>query len=244
MEIINIPQSDWNIKKIVENNNSKSWNSVFKDSLKELEQISEVLEKDEKLYGIILPAKYDIFAAFDIVPLDKVRVVILGQDPYPSILSNGKCRAIGRAFSVRKDDEIPKSLENMYKEIEANDNTFKYPSHGNLLKWEKQGVFLLNVCLTYSQGRLVAGQKSHFQYQIWMPFIIKVLNAIYNQNPKTVFVLLGKEAQNIEKYLDSKSIVLSTSHPSPLSCYRGFSGSKIFQKINDCLVINPINWNV
>jgi uracil-DNA glycosylase len=246
-EIIEIPTNDWTIKQITEKCPPKSWESVFERSKNEINLISDRLQKDVKDFGMYYPSNAQLFNAFESVKLDDVRVVILGQDPYPSISNNGKCTAIGKSFSVRKGDEIPPTLKNIYKEIERTIPNFKIPSHGNLSKWEKQGVFLLNTCLTFSPGRKNSGNKNHCEYELWTPFIIKVISAINKVNPKCIYLLWGAKAQKFGNHLDNSNIILTSSHPSPLSVYRGFNSCNHFKLVNEYLAGTPkgeIDWNL
>lgn len=242
--IVENPTQDWTVYDVATKCVPTGWEGVFENATPELRQISEVLEKDKSRFGQFYPHNSHLFAAFEAVPLNIVRVILIGQDPYPTLLSNGKCRAIGRSFSVRKDDDIPQSLSNMFKELEDSIEGFKIPSHGNLRSWEKQGVLLLNTSLTYSPGRKQAGEKSHFQYGVWFPFLIKVFNAIAEVNPRCIYLLLGREAEKLDQYLGDKAHRIIAAHPSPLSAHRGFFGSKCFARVNEILVDNPIDWNL
>lgn len=180
------------------------------------------------------PAKL-IFNAFDQCPIDKVKVVILGQDPY-----HEPGQAHGLCFSVNDGVAIPPSLVNIYKEI-ARDLGKPIPTSGNLLRWAQQGVLLLNATLTVEAHR--AG--SH-QNKGWEEFTDAAIQALATQREHIVFMLWGSYAQRKGAYIDKKKhLVLQTSHPSPLSVYRGFDGCGHFSKANEYLVqhgMTPIEW--
>ena len=218
-----------------------SWRKTFEDSESELKVISDALDRNIIRNGHYVPNKKNLFKAFELTPLDTVKVVIVGQDPYHQILHNGEPRATGLSFSVHETDEIPSSLQNIYKEISSEIPSWQHPRHGNLTSWAKQGVLMLNICLTCVPGN--AG--SHSKYKLWMPFIIKVLNEIKKYNPKCIFVMWGAKAQEIDQYIGEKSVKLVSAHPSGLSASRGFFKCGHFVKINEHLVANnqtPISW--
>lgn len=210
-----------------------SWAQVLTETEPELKRISDLIEAK----GPFLPGNERLFRAFELTPLENVRVVIFGQDPYPTVLPNGQPRAQGLAFSVGEGDEIPGSLRNIYEEIKAGDPNYNPPHSGDLTHWAKQGVLLLNACLTCPPG--VAG--GHSRFMLWMPFILKVLKAL---PPRCIYVLWGKEAQKLQTYLGEKAVILTAGHPSPLSV-KGFTGCRHFVKIN-CLLKSwgqtPITW--
>ena len=188
-----------------------------------------------------MPAPENLFRAFNLTPLPKVKVVILGQDPYQSLI-NGLPVATGLAFSVRKGFPIPSSLQNIYKEIQSTVKGFSSPSHGDLTSWAVQGVLLLNSCLTVREGQ--AGSHK----EIWHGFIKRAVKAILDQNPTCVFVAWGKNAQKVaKKFVGEKAPVLTAAHPSGLSAHRGFFGCNHFNQINDLLAQSgksPIDWNI
>lgn len=193
---------------------------------------SEYLTKS----GAVFPEKNQIFRAFSECPFDKVKVVILGQDPYPT-----KGHAHGLCFSVEEDVKpFPKSLVNIFKEIEA-DLNIPFPENGSLVRWAKQGVLLLNTVLTVREGE--AG--SHVN-KGWEKFTDAVISELNNNLEGVVYLLWGSKAQEKGKNIDvSKNYVLNSVHPSPLSSYRGFFGCKHFSKTNEYLISkgkNPIFW--
>jgi uracil-DNA glycosylase len=194
--------------------------------------------KTEKEQGkLIYPKGSNIFNAFNKTPLDKVKVVILGQDPY-----HGPNQAHGLSFSVQKGIPFPPSLQNIFKELQRDTGT-PYPSHGDLSSWAQQGVFLLNASLTVR----AAEPMSHSQIG-WAIFTDAVIRTISKDCPKVVFMLWGKFAQEKQTLIDSsKHLVLKAPHPSPLSAHQGFVGCGHFSACNHFLAkngIDPINWHI
>jgi len=183
----------------------------------------------------IFPPGDDWFRALDLTPLDRVRVVILGQDPY-----HGAGQAHGLCFSVRPGTRTPPSLANVYKEMEA-DLGIPPARHGFLEHWAKQGVLLLNAVLTVEMGRAA----SH-QGRGWERFTDAIIRLVDAREQPVVFMLWGSHAQKKAAFVDtSRHLVLRSPHPSPLSAYTGFFGSKPFSKANAFLVANgqrPIDW--
>lgn len=174
---------------------------------------------------VIYPRLNDIFSAFNMTPLTKVKVVILGQDPY-----HGEGQAHGLSFSVPTHHAIPPSLRNIYKELQVDVNC-TMPEHGNLSDWAEQGVFLLNTVLTVTHASAGSHQKRG-----WEVFTDTVISLINQQCDGVVFMLWGAHAQKKGRVIDaSKHLVLSAPHPSPLSSYRGFFGCQHFSKANDYL---------
>ncbi len=205
-----------------------------KDSMVKLKAFLQH-ELDRK--KIIYPAAKDIFAAFRETPFEKVRVVILGQDPY-----HGPGQAHGLAFSVQKGVPPPPSLVNIFKELQS-DLKIDPPTHGYLKAWAEQGVLLLNSVLTVE-----AGQAASHQNRGWEIFTDRVIEVLSQEREHLVFVLWGAYAQKKGAKIDRKKhLVIETSHPSPLSAYRGFLGSKVFSKINAYLIKTsqkPIDWRL
>lgn len=184
---------------------------------------------------IIYPQAKNIFAAFDLCPFDSVKLVIIGQDPY-----HEPGQAHGLCFSVQDGCLLPPSLKNIYKEIET-DLGKQMPFSGDLSRWAKQGVLLLNATLTVEAHK--AG--SH-QNKGWEEFTDKVIEILSNKKENLVFMLWGSYAQKKGSVIDNKKhLVLKAVHPSPLSAYRGFFGSKHFSQANNYLIskgIEPIDW--
>ncbi|MBR5253552.1 MAG: uracil-DNA glycosylase [Bacteroidales bacterium] len=184
---------------------------------------------------IVYPQAKNVFAAFDLCPFDSVRVVIIGQDPY-----HEPNQAHGLCFSVQEGCILPPSLRNIYKEIEQ-DLGKPMKSSGDLTRWAKQGVLLLNATLTVEAHK--AG--SH-QNRGWERFTDRVISILSEKKENLVFILWGSYAQQKGKYIDvNKHLVLKAVHPSPLSAYRGFFGCKHFSLTNNFLEskgIKPIDW--
>lgn len=186
---------------------------------------------------IIYPRGSDIFNALNLTPFENVKVIIIGQDPY-----HGVNQAHGLCFSVKKGVDIPPSLVNIFKELHS-DLKITIPDHGCLESWAKSGVLLLNNVLTVEHGK--AG--SHHG-KGWEEFTDKVIKILNEEKENLVFILWGAPAQKKASFVDQKKhLVIKSPHPSPLSAYRGFFGSKPFSKTNDYLKlkkIGPINWNI
>lgn len=191
--------------------------------------------KEEYATQTIYPKGNKIFNAFDKTPFDKVKVVILGQDPY-----HEPNQAHGLCFSVNDGISLPPSLQNIYKELK-DDLGITSPSSGNLERWAEQGVLLLNATLTVRAHR--AG--SH-QQKGWEEFTDAVIHKVAEEKNNIVFILWGSYAQKKGAFIDpSKHLIIKSAHPSPLSSYRGFFGSKPFSKTNEYLIKtgqDPINW--
>ncbi len=186
---------------------------------------------------VIFPAGEEYFSAFDHTPIDKVKVVILGQDPY-----HGPGQAHGLCFSVPDGIKPPPSLVNIFKEIES-DLGFAPGQSGNLLHWADQGVLLLNSVLTVEQGRAASHQGVG-----WEEFTDKVIHVLNDQREGIVFMLWGAYAQRKGAFIDQqKHLVLKAPHPSPLSAHRGFLGCGHFSKANAYLEARgdtPIDWSL
>ena len=217
----------------------KSWEDFFKNADPELELISEIVESKESSTGITcFPERKNLFRAFEITPLSKVSVVIFGQDPYHQYLDTGLPRAQGLSFSVCKEDTIPSSLQNIFKELKDDLGVDNF-AHGDLSYWGYQGVLLLNTSLT------VTPDNPNSHGNIWKGFVNKVIKTINEVNPHCIYVLWGKNAQGLKKYISDTSHVLMTSHPSGLSARYGFYGCKHFSQINTILTSlgrRQINW--
>jgi uracil-DNA glycosylase len=220
-----------------------SWEKLFcEKAVEELKLISTILDRKEKEDGQYIPEKINIFRAFDLCPTNKIKVVIFGQDPYHQILANGKPRAQGLSFSVSKDDEIPSSLVNIFKVIKTNLPDIKEEyTHGDLTSWAKQGILLLNTCLTVKPH--VA--KSHGKF--WISFIKKVIKEIPLYNDDCIYVLWGEEAKSLKKFIEGNPPILESSHPSGFSFAKGFRECKHFFEINEILKKQnkePIDWRL
>ena len=196
---------------------------------KEYIQVLSATLKKERLTHTIYPEQQDVFNAYVHTPYDKVRVVVLGQDPY----HNGA--ADGLAFSSKRPNFIPQSLRNIFKEIGY--DSVKSPS---LYRWAEQGVFLINTCLTVRK----AAANSHSKIG-WQEFTFKTIQALNDRTDPIIFMLWGAHAQKYDEYIDSKHITLKCAHPSPFSAHRGFLGSGHFQWINEYFIKSgqdPIVW--
>ncbi|MGE3319053.1 MAG: uracil-DNA glycosylase [Candidatus Berkiella sp.] len=216
-----------------------SWHHALEKEFQEpyMQSLRGFLRKEKDAKKIIFPPSKEVFNAFNYTPLDKVKVVILGQDPY-----HGHGQAHGLCFSVKPNVAVPPSLVNIYQELNT-DLKLPIPDHGCLIPWAKQGVLLLNAVLTVEQAKAASHQGKG--WETFTDQVIKVLNA--GERP-IVFVLWGSYAQRKGQVIDErKHFVIKSVHPSPLSSYRGFFGSRPFSKINDFLVKTgqtPIDWSL
>jgi len=212
------------------------WNKWLADEFNQdyMKSLQQFLQS-EKQRAIIYPEESDYFTALNQTPFNKVKVVILGQDPY-----HGKGQAHGLSFSVKPGVKVPPSLMNIYKELEV-DLSISPANHGYLLQWAEQGVLLLNSVLTVEEGK--AG--SH-QNKGWEIFTDKIIKLIDEEHDGVVFMLWGAYAQKKGRHIDrQKHYVLESVHPSPLSAYRGFLGCQHFSKANtylESLGEKPIEW--
>ncbi|MGX7079206.1 uracil-DNA glycosylase [Gemella parahaemolysans] len=205
-----------------------SWNEVFKNYQK-IDELNSMIKKinEQRLTTTIYPPKEQVFRVFDLA-LEDIKVVILGQDPY-----HNPDQACGLSFSVNDGVPLPKSLINIYKEL-YNDLGIKPANTGNLEPWFKQGVFLLNAVLTVEKNSPASHSKMG-----WEDFTDYIIETISEKNENVVFVLWGNYARGKKKLIDpSKHKIIESAHPSPLSAYRGFFGSKIFSQINDYLELH------
>ena len=217
---------------------NNEWLDVLKDEFKKpyyAKLHKKVLE--EYHTHLIFPPADDIFNAFHLTPLKNVKVVILGQDPYHNVN-----QAHGLCFSVKPEVEIPPSLVNIYKELH-DDLGCEIANHGYLTKWAKQGVLMLNTVLTVR-----AHQANSHRGIGWEEFTDAALRAVNAQDRPIVYILWGKPAQAKKSMLTNpKHLILEAPHPSPLSAYRGFFGSKPFSKTNEFLKahgVEPIDWQI
>lgn len=216
-----------------------SWKKVLKDEFNKsyFQQIPLHLKTEKQQGKIIFPPGPQIFNAFNSTPIDKVKVVILGQDPY-----HGQGQAHGLCFSVSNGIPKPPSLINIFKELHE-DIGVPIPDHGNLTPWAEQGVFLLNASLTVRSAEPMSHAKIG-----WSIFTDSVIKTISEKKDHVVFILWGKFAQE-KKYLidDKKHLILKAAHPSPLSAHTGFFGCKHFSLSNEWLMkngIDPVDWSL
>ncbi len=186
----------------------------------------------------VYPKEEDVFQAFELTPLEQVKIVILGQDPY-----HGPDQAHGLCFSVQPGVKIPPSLRNIFKELAADIPSFSVPSHGCLVDWAKQGILMLNTVLTVEQGKAHSHAKAG-----WETFSDNVIALLNDQPQPIIFVLWGNHAQKKGQHIDgSHHQILTSVHPSPLSARRGFFGCQHFSAINKMLQQrgeSPIDWQL
>lgn len=218
----------------------QSWQNFLQQQQQQeyFEQIQSYVANARQQGKVVYPPEDDVFSAFTATPLDQVKVVILGQDPY-----HGPDQAHGLSFSVKPGVKTPPSLANMYKELATDIEGFTIPEHGYLQSWAEQGVLLLNTVLTVEQGN------AHSHAKIgWETFTDKVIEHIDQECEGVIFLLWGAHAQKKGKKINTqKHHVLKSAHPSPLSAYRGFFGCQHFSQTNTLLQAmnkTPITWQV
>jgi uracil-DNA glycosylase len=216
-----------------------SWKEVLKEEFSKpyFQQIALHIKTEKQQGKTIYPAGSNIFNAFDKTPFEKVKVVILGQDPY-----HGPGQAHGLCFSVLDPTPPPPSLVNIFKELKE-DIGLQIPRSGNLTRWAGQGVFLLNASLTVRAGEPMSHAKIG-----WAGFTDTVIKKISAQRKHIVFLLWGKFAQEKKLLIDEdKHLILRAAHPSPLSAHNGFFGCRHFSKANEYLVkhgCEPVDWHL
>ena len=216
-----------------------SWQKLLSEELKRpyMLELQTFLLRERKAGKLIYPPTENVFEALNLTPFDQVKVVILGQDPY-----HGPAQAHGLCFSVQKGVPAPPSLVNIFKELKT-DVGIDRPEHGCLESWAREGVLLLNNVLTVEDGQ--AG--SHHQ-KGWEQFTDKIIEILNQQKEHLVFILWGSPAQKkAAKVNTEKHFILKSVHPSPLSSYRGFFGSRPFSQTNTYLTtqgIPPVNWQL
>lgn len=217
---------------------TNDWNKLLKDEFNKAyyTELRKFLE-EEYAEQVIYPEKQNIFAALNHTPYNKVKVVILGQDPY-----HGLNQAHGLSFSVKPGIKIPPSLKNIYKELQ-NDIGCYIPNNGSLIKWAEQGVLLLNTSLTVREGK----PSSHNKIG-WHIFTDKVITLLNEKKDSIIFVLWGNHAKSKETLITNKRhYVIKAPHPSPFSATKGFFGSQPFSKINTILAElkkEVIDWQI
>jgi uracil-DNA glycosylase len=215
----------------------KGWGAFFKDNRDILQKISDSLHKDISEGISVYPPLELVFNAFELTPLDKIKAIIIGQDCY-----HGASQAMGISFSVNKGIKVPPSLVNIYKEL--NSNGFKAPlakADGDLTKWCKEGVLMINASLTVREGCPNSHEK------IWRPFTEKLMDFLGKQLDKVVVIMWGNEAKKFSGYFDKKVKLLMAGHPSPLNSKGDFLGNNHFTATNDYLKKvgkEPIDWNL
>ncbi len=214
------------------------WDDILKDEFEKeyYQKIRRILRSEYEKYRIF-PDMHDIFNALKYTPFKNVKAVIIGQDPYHEI-----GQAHGLSFSVQKGIPLPPSLQNIYKELKS-DLGVEPPTHGDLSSWAREGVLLLNATLTVREG--AANSHQSIGWQIFTDRVISLLN---EAKEPIVFLLWGANAkQKASLITNPNHKILSSAHPSPLSAYRGFFGSRPFSKINEFLKSvgrDPIHWEI
>lgn len=216
-----------------------SWKKILKNEFEQsyMNELRAFLKKEIQSGKKIFPKPKEFFAAFNATPFDKVKVVIIGQDPY-----HGEGQAHGLCFSVQPGVPAPPSLINIYKELQS-DLGIRPAKHGYLKKWADQGVLLLNSVLT-----VVENSPASHKNRGWEKFTDHVIHTLNDSETPKVFFLWGSYAQKKGEFIDRKKhLVLESVHPSPLSAHRGFFGCKPFSKANQFLIkhkISPIDWEL
>ncbi|WP_455491138.1 uracil-DNA glycosylase [Granulicatella sp.] len=213
-----------------------TWNEILEEEMKKdyYQELQAFVQKRREEVRVF-PEEKNVFRALELTPFESVKVVILGQDPY-----HGFGQAHGLSFSVQKGIPLPPSLKNIYKELQE-DIGGGLPTEGDLSHWAQQGVLLLNTVLTVEEGNA----NSH-KGKGWERLTNRLIESLNELNHPVIFILWGKPAQDKEKLITNPShVILKAPHPSPLSAYRGFFGSKPFSKVNDILIQQgqtPICW--
>ncbi|WP_020537054.1 uracil-DNA glycosylase [Lewinella cohaerens] len=216
-----------------------SWKTALTNEFEQpyFQKVAQYLRQAKADNKLVYPPGSLIFNAFDTTPFDKVKVVVLGQDPY-----HNPGQAMGLSFSVPRGVSVPPSLRNMYKELSGSTD-FTTPKHGDLTTWAEQGVFLLNAMLTVEKNK----PGSHRDIG-WQNFTDAVIQTLSTQKEHLVFLLWGAFAQKKRSLIDeTKHLVLASAHPSPFSAHRGFLGNEHFVKTNEYLRANGkavIDWQL
>ena len=213
-----------------------TWNEILADEMqKDYYQELQAFVQKRRAEVRVFPEEKNVFNALELTPFESVKVVILGQDPY-----HGFGQAHGLSFSVQKGIPLPPSLKNIYKELQE-DIGGELPTEGDLSHWAKQGVLLLNTVLTVEEGNA----NSH-KGKGWERLTNRLIESLNELKHPVIFILWGKPAQDKEKLIiNPNHVILKAPHPSPLSAYRGFFGSKPFSRVNDILIQQgqtPIRW--
>ena len=213
-----------------------TWNEILAEEMeKDYYQELQAFVQKRRAEVRVFPEEKNVFNALELTPFESVKVVILGQDPY-----HGFGQAHGLSFSVQKGIPLPPSLKNIYKELQE-DIGGEFPTEGDLSHWAKQGVLLLNTVLTVEEGNA----NSH-KGKGWERLTNRLIESLNELKHPVIFILWGKPAQDKEKLITNPNhIILKAPHPSPLSAYRGFFGSKPFSRVNDILIQQgqtPIRW--
>ena len=213
-----------------------TWNEILAEEMqKDYYQELQAFVQKRRAEVRVFPEEKNVFNALELTPFESVKVVILGQDPY-----HGFGQAHGLSFSVQKGIPLPPSLKNIYKELQE-DIGGGLPTEGDLSHWAQQGVLLLNTVLTVEEGNA----NSH-KGKGWERLTNRLIESLNELKHPVIFILWGKPAQDKEKLITNPNhVILKAPHPSPLSAYRGFFGSKPFSRVNDILIQHgqtPIRW--
>ena len=213
-----------------------TWNEILAEEMqKDYYQELQTFVQKRRAEVRVFPEEKNVFNALELTPFESVKVVILGQDPY-----HGFGQAHGLSFSVQKGIPLPPSLKNIYKELQE-DIGGELPTEGDLSHWAKQGVLLLNTVLTVEEGNANSHKRKG-----WERLTNRLIESLNELKHPVIFILWGKPAQDKEKLItNSNHVILKAPHPSPLSAYRGFFGSKPFSRVNDILIQQgqtPIRW--
>ncbi len=230
--------NDWNLIKVLNEECPPTWREAFKLSYKQLIYLNDIILDEEKEGKRVVPDKKDIFRAFELCPLNNTLIVIVGQDPYHTVM-NGRPDANGLCFSTNKGLKIRPSLRNIYNELDRSIKGFDAPNHGDLTSWAKQGVLMLNAALTVVKSN----PESHSYF--WQGFTMNIMKVLNKVKPRCIYMLWGGFAKKMKKYINATEYILETSHPSPLSVYRGFKKCDHFNKANEMLESmneTPIDW--
>lgn len=215
---------------------NNDWDEVLKEEFNKpyYQELRQFLQQEYK-EQVIYPKKEEVMTAFTLTAYKDVKVVVLGQDPY-----HGPGQAHGLSFSVQRGVAFPPSLRNIFKELQ-HDLQCAMPLHGDLTHWAMQGVLLLNTVLTVR-----AGEAHSHRQKGWEKFTDAVIHQLANREEPIVFILWGRPAQSKKQWIDmTKHVVIESAHPSPLSAYRGFFGSRPFSRANTYLEswgVEPIDW--
>ena len=213
-----------------------TWDEILAEEMqKDYYQELQAFVQKRRSEVRVFPEEKNVFNALELTPFESVKVVILGQDPY-----HGFGQAHGLSFSVQKGTPLPPSLKNIFKELQE-DIGGEFPTEGDLSHWAKQGVLLLNTVLTVEEGNA----NSH-KGMGWEKLTNRLIDSLNELKHPVIFILWGKPAQDKEKLITNPNhVILKSPHPSPLSAYRGFFGSKPFSRVNDILIQHgqtPIRW--
>ena len=236
---MSIDQNSTVYEALYEGEIDESWLKELEPHKKAVKQISDIIGKNEEKFGMYYPLKCDLFNFLKMTPLDKVKLVIWGQDPYPTLLNDGTPRARGYSFGVRRDDNVPQSLQNVYKEIKSDFPMFQIPDHGDLTHLAKKGILFMNQSLTFCP------KNPKLYLKMWNRFTYIIINILNEKIENCIHLLWGKQCEPLVEHIRSRE-VFQTSHPSPFSVRRGFIGCKHFLKVNITLKKQErgeINWN-